>query len=397
MSQEGGWGPVQGFTYFMLWDNGRAVFTNDRVCREAYLPPSTVADLVDAARFLYDLNYNDGCAVMDASTVYLTVEAEQGYRKTMRFQEISINVNTDQGETYSIDCSPPKEIQAFLEMLEDSLPADAPLCQPVEVFVDSYPAYGIDVGNMTLSEWPSELKGFLQGEAMQEAIQLAGLYSEKLFLMGGEAYYVGVDSVSPSLHKHGCKCDYIRHPNAAYYGYYRNYGYLFRFSGVSQEEVASWYKAVMTDSGRILVKEEGTDFQVWVPNYDGDILEFRFYPDHFYIQQIFVEQSVPRYPNAVQLGCAGSECQLCNGITLQQARMWFHEYMGYLGWSETSADVYSRTNRGGLTEIICFGFRTESDGIAVYVEERQQIAPSWWPPLPSSEPLSMPTPTPLPT
>lgn len=400
MSKEGGWGPSQGFTYFMLWDSGRVVFTNDRVRREAYLPLSKVADLVDAAKFLYDLNDGYGCAVMDAPTVYLTVEAEQGHRETIRFQEISseisINVDTSLGETYTISCSPPKEIQAFLEILKNSLPEDAPLCQPVEVFVDSYPAYGIDAGNMTLSEWPSELKGFLQGEAMQRAIQLAGLYSEKLFLMDGEPYYVWVDSVSPGLHDHGYKWERPRHPNATYYGYHRNYGYLFRFSGVSQEEIASWYKAEMPDYRWILVKEEGAYFQVWVTDYYGDILKFRFSPDYFYIQQIFVERDVPRYPNAVQLGCTGSDCQLCKGITLEQARTWFHDHMVYLGWSETSAGVYSRSD-DGITKIIRFGFRTESDGIAVYIEERQQIAPSWWPPPVDTPPIPTPTPTPTPT
>ena len=391
MSQEGGWGLNQGFTYFMLWDNGRVVFTNDRVCREAYLAPSQVASLVDAARFLYDLDDYYGCAVTDVSSVYLTVEAEQGHRKTVRFQEISTNltitIRTNE-ETYSIDCSPPKEIQAFLEMVKDSLPADAPLWQPTEVFVDSYPAYGIDAGNMMLSEWPPELEGFLQGEAMHQAIQLAGLDSEKLFLMKGEAYYVWVDSVSPSLHDHAYKWERPRHPNATSIGYHRNYGHLFRFSGVSQEEIASWYKAEMPDYRWILVKEEGADFQVWVPDYDRDILEFRFYPDHFYIKQIFVEQNVPRYLDAIQLGCTGSDCQLCKGITLQQARTWFHDHMVYLGWSETSLGVYSRSD-GDVTEIIRFGFRTESGGIAVYVEERQRIVPAWWP-----SPVDTPLPTP---
>ncbi len=388
MSQEGGWGLNQGFTYFMLWDNGRVVFTNDRVCRETYLSPSKVADLVDAARFLYNLNDNYGCPVTDASSVYLTVEAEPGHRKTVQFQEIyqeiSINLTDDHGETYSISCSPPKELQAFLEVLKDSLPADAPLWQPDEVFVDSSPAYGIDAGNMTLSEWPEELKGFLQGEAMQQAIQLAGLGSEKLFLLGGEAYYVRVDSVLPSLHDHGYRWESPRHPNATNFGYYSNYGYLFRFSGVSQEEIASWYKAEMPESGWILVKEGGADFQVWVTDYYGDILEFRFYPDHFYIQQIFVEQDVPRYPDAILLGCTGSWCQLCRGITLEEAETWFHDHMVYLGWSETSAGVYSRAD-GGVTEIIRFGFRVESGGIAVNVEERQRIVPSWWP-TPTSTP-----------
>jgi len=379
MSQEGGWGLNQGFTYFMLWDNGRVVFTNDRVCREAYLSPSQVASLVDAARFLYDLNDYYGCAVIDVPSVYLTVEAEQGHRKTVRFQEISMKLTNDYGETYSIDCSKPKEIQAFLEMVKDSLPEDAPLCRPVEVFVDSLPAYGIDGGNMTLSEWPLELKGFLQGEAMQQAIQLAGLDSEKLFLMRGEAYYVWVDSVSPSLHDHGYRWERPRHSNATYIGYNTNYGYLFRYSGVSQEEIASWYKAAMPESSWILVKGEGVDFQVWAAGCCGEnILEFRFYPDHFYIQQIFVEQSVPRYPNAIQLGCTGSWCQLCRGITLEGAKAWFHDHMAYLGWSETSPGVYSRSD-GDVTEIIRFGFRTESGGIAVNVEERQRITPSWWP------------------
>ncbi len=337
---------------------------------------------------------------MDVPSVYLTVEVEQGHRKTVEVEGMNLDT-LDRGDFQERDYIDPSQIatleklQAFLNIVKASLPADAPLWQPVEVFVNSYPAYGIEVGNMTLSEWPSELQGFLQGDAMQQAIQLAGLDSEKLFLVEGEVCYVLVDSVSPGLHDRGYKWERPRHPNATYYGYYRNYGYLFRFSGVSQEEIASWYKAAMPESSWILVKEEGADFQAWVRKYGENILEFRFYPDHFYIQQIFVERNVPRYPDAMQLGCTGSDCQLCRGITLQQARTWFHDHMVYLGWSEINETVYSRAD-GDVTEIIRFRFRTESGGIAVNVEERQRIVPAWWPPLPSSEPLSIPTPTPLP-
>ncbi len=382
-----------GITNLILWDSGQAVFELDGVYREAHLAPSVVANLVDAAGFLYNLdNYVSAFryVVTDAPSIFLTLEADQGHRKTVEVYGIVLD-SEDFQESDFIDPSKIEileKVQAFWKIVKDSLPETAPVMQPVEVVVDGYPPYGVDVTTMTLSDWPPELEGYLQGEAAQQAIRMAGLASEKLYLMGGEAYFVRVVPVLPILHDYRYRWERPRHPNATRYNIDDpKYGSLYRFSGVSQEEVASWYKAAMPELGWIMMKEEGADFQAWVfGGYDEYMLEFRFYPDKFYIQQIFVEQSVPRYPNSILGGCAGSWCQLLSGVTLDEAKAWFHEYMGYLGWTEKDTGVYSRSD-GDVTEIIRFGFRTESGGIAVNIEEHQQIPPAWWP-----SPISTPTP-----
>jgi len=76
---------------------------------------------------------------------------------------------------------------------------------------------------------------------------------------------------------------------------------------------------------------------------------------------------------------------LLKGVTLEGAEVWFHEHMECLGWLEDGG-VYCRSD-DGLTEIIRFGFQTESSGIAVNVEEHRQIPPAWWP-TPTSTPNS---------
>lgn len=383
-----------GITNLILWDSGQAVFRLDGVYQEAHLGPATVSSLISAAEFLCELdNYIsvERPFTTDLPSAFFTVEAVPGQRKTV--EAYGLDLLYDWPPESEID--PEKfdtveKLRALWKTLTDSLPDRAPVMQPSEVVVDGYPPYGMDVATMMLSEWPAELEGYLQGEAAQEAIRMAGLAAEELFLMGGEAYFVRVVPVLPVLHDYRYRHEHPRHPNATRYNIDDpKCGSLYRFSGVSQEEMASWYKTAMPELDWIMVKEEGADFQVWVfGGYDEYMLEFRFYPDEFYIQQIFVEQNVPHHPNSILGGCAGSWCQLLRESTLAEAKAWFHEYMGYLGWVEKDTGVYSRAD-GDVTEIIRFGFRTESGGIAVYVEERQRIVPDWWP-----SPISTPLPTP---
>jgi hypothetical protein len=333
ISQGGGMVAIEnppGITNLILWDSGRVVFRLDGVYREAHLAPSLVANLVDAAEFLYDLdNYvsTERYPTTDLPSAFFTVETAPGQRKSVEVYGLDLVYDwPPESEINPAKIGVVEKLRALWEMVVDALPDNAPVMQP---------------------------------------------------------------TVLPILHEYQYRHERPRHPNATAYDIYDpNYGNLYRFSGVSQEEMASWYKEAMPELGWIMVKEEGADFQVWaVGRYDEYMLEFRFHPDSFFIQEIFVEQNVPHHQNSILGGCAGSWCQLLREGTLAEAKAWFHEYMGYLGWMEKDTGVYYRSD-GDLTEIIRFGFRTESGGIAVNIEEHRQISPAWWP-----SPISTPSPT----
>jgi hypothetical protein len=204
-----------------MWDDGQVVFESNRTFFEARLDTAQVASLIDAASFLYDLdNYVSALryVVMDASSVFLTVEADQGHRKTVEVYGwvIESQVRSDIVQIcacppevtplyLSIDSSKKEileKLQSFWEMVKDSLPEEPFVMRPTEVVVQLSPSYGKDLVVEALPKWPSDLTGHLYGDEAEEAIRMGGLGYERAYSVGGQAQYVRIVPVLPSIHSY---------------------------------------------------------------------------------------------------------------------------------------------------------------------------------------------------
>jgi len=208
-----------GITNLIMWDDGQVVFESNRVFFETHLDTARVADIIDAASFLYDLDdYVSAlsAAVFDASSVWLTVEAEQGHRKTVEVYGWVIESQVRSGIVQICPCPPEvtplvlsidlskKEIlerlQSFWEMVKDSLPEEPFVMRPAEVLVQLSPSYGGNLVVEALPKWSSALIGNLYGHEAEEAIRMGGLGYERAYNVGGQAQYVRIVPVLPSIH-----------------------------------------------------------------------------------------------------------------------------------------------------------------------------------------------------
>lgn len=381
-------GDRPGITDVTLWEDGRAVFVADGKFLEAQLEASLVDRLVDAAVFLYELDDSISLyPIVSLPATWFTVESVLGNRKTVEVYGMTLEGEwpPESDFFYTSQLNTVEKLRDLWQVVKDSLPVNAPIMQPGEVTVKAYPYYIQELRSEDFPEWPLELEGYLQGEAAKEAIQLAGIgaersYTERLYRVDGEVHVVEVVPVLPSLHEIRWRWEFPRHPEATRYNISDpSYGSVYLFSGISQEEMVSWYEVAMADQGWNLVKEEELSLQVWVSlRYGGAIVELRFCPNNLFRKQIYVENDVPRYPGGILGGCEGSWCQLLKDITLEEAQAWFNEYMGYLGWFEESPNIYFRMD-DEVKKLLKLGFRAEGDEIAVTTEEQRQIPPAWWP------------------
>jgi hypothetical protein len=405
-------GNPPGITDLILWEDGRLVFRSDGSFLETKLEATAVAELLQAADPLYALDDYVSLfryVVTDAPYTRFTVEATPGSRKTVKVYGMARRALEGEwppeSDLYDGIYDPSQsgtvaELRGLWQMIMDSLPETASPMRTDEVVVTLSPL-GADFESRCteeeleeLLEWPPELSGLLQEDEAQEAILLGGLGPKRPYWIEGETYSVEVVPVLPILHETQWRWERPRHPEATRYNIDdADYGSTYRYSGVSQEEMASWYREAMADYGWNLAQEEGTDLQIWVtPKYGGSILELRFRPNSLFMKQIFVENDVPHHPRRILGGCEGFWCQLLRDATLDEAEAWFDEYMGYLGWHVESPGTYYRMD--GQTKVLLrLGFRMEDGGTAVTIEENSRIPPAWWP-TPTGTPWPEPTPTP---
>ena len=207
-----------GITNLIMWDDGRVVFESNRVFFETYLDKARLADIIDAASFLHDLDDHVSAlylTVTDAPSVWLTIEAEQGHRKTVEVYgwviESQVRSDIVQICPCTPETSPPdyidpskKEIlerlQSFWNMVKDSLPEEPFVMRPTEVVVQLQPYYTEYWVAEALPKWPSDLTGHLYGHEAEEAIRRGGLGYESAYNVGGQAQGVRIVPVLPSIH-----------------------------------------------------------------------------------------------------------------------------------------------------------------------------------------------------
>jgi len=206
-----------GITNLIMWDDGQVVFESNRTFFETHLDTSQVASLIDAASFLYDLDdYISASHVLgNLGSVFFTVEAEQGHRKTVEIYGWGIESQVRSDTIWLYPCTPEgtpldfidpskkeilEKLQTFWEMVKDSLPEDASVMQPTEVVVQLFPCYVEDLVAEALPEWPSNLMGHLYGDEAKEAIRIGGLGYIREYNIGGQAQCVRIVSVLPSIH-----------------------------------------------------------------------------------------------------------------------------------------------------------------------------------------------------
>ena len=210
---------MYGITNLIMWDNGQVVFESNRTFFEAHLDTAQVASLIDAASFLYDLDdYVSALylTVTDASSVFFTVEASPGHRKTVEIYGWVIESQVRSVIVQICPCNPaapPLEIyidsskmeilerlQSFWNLVKGSLPEEPFVMRPAEVVVQLSPSYGKDLVVEALPKWPSDLTGHLYGDEAEEAIRMGGLGYERAYNLGGQAQYVRIVPVLPSIH-----------------------------------------------------------------------------------------------------------------------------------------------------------------------------------------------------
>ncbi|GEM_PF-3526488 len=322
-----------------LWGDGRVVFTAaDSIIREGRLGRAAVDRLVNASALLFDLEEHymafDGT---DAGYTFFTVETATGRRSVSVY-----GMSLDKPWPGERERATLQKLRFLYKTVVALLPHRVPVMPADEVVVIVTPARD-DIS--VAQDWPAHLTGYLKGKDAEESVRLVGLGPAKPFRMDGKVQYVTVKPVLPILYlpwREWPQGGLPRHPAATAYN---APGQPYRFTGTVQLDVASWYRKAMADDGWKLVKEQGYDLQVWVrQKYSSDpIVLLHFQSDHFKMQLLSVDlNGIPSYPDALIGGCEGQSCKLVKGDTMGQAEAWFREYMGYLGWTEKSENLYER-------------------------------------------------------
>lgn len=374
-----------------FWGDGRVVFAaGDGFIREGQVPPDAVRRLVRQGSVLYDLadHYTEHQAT-DLPTTHFTVETGRG-RKTVSVYGFDPQRQAPEGEVTAVQYGddgpriaaagpePLRKLRQLLAAARAALPADAPLMEPEEVVVLTFPARG---NAKPAGEWPPALHGRLKGAAAREAISLAGLGPDGVFRLDGTVRTVTVMPVLPVLQAPGKEWPVgglPRHPEATLI---TGPDETYRFPGATRGEVAAWYRAAMVRKGWRLVKQDGDDLQVWVRSRFGNdpIVLLRFHDDHFNVGRLWVENGVPRHPDGLLGGCEGAWCQLVRGATTGDTAAWFRDYLGYLGWREERPNVFLNAGAGMRLEL---DLRAVRGGVAV--TPRQSPVPQHRP-LPRSQ------------
>lgn len=360
-----------------LWSDGCVVFWGtpggDAAIREGHLDETTVAAILDAASALYDLDDTYSYVPspygpsFDSAPATMSVETDRG-RKTVTSYSASL-----EGTSY-----PGAQTDPHVEVLRRvyqrgtaSLPLSAPPLQPAEVVVLTFPPGGMTretALRLTHGEWPSRLVGHLRGQEAREAVELAGLFGSKgsqWYRSNGEAVAIVVWPVLPLLHLPSPvwpQGGLPRHPAATADN---TPGLPYRFSGVTQAEVAAWYRDAMPKARWRLVKSQGDSIQVWLREryFNDPIVRLSFGPESFLIELVTMGDGVPVHPRAGEGHCMDGPCQQISGVSPSAAEAWFREHLVYLGWQETQPNVYRR----GKAQVRLL-FRAGEDGTEFFQE-----------------------------
>ena len=341
-----------------VWENGRVVFVlreeryeRDRaLIRETQLSAATVQRLLAEADMLHELDdrYYAFPAVSDLGTTTFSIQSAGG-RKTVSVygfspEPVALAWRDREQHTGVMDM-----LRALYRAVVDALLRDAPALLPREVSVIARP--GGPAGEAE-QEWPAELIGRLTGEAAQQAAALLPPGPSATFLLEHVPHRITVMPVLPVLSAPSPfwpESGPPLHPAAT--AYRLSDSLLYRFDGVDQAEVAAWYRSAMPGEGWRLANEEA-GLQVWVRG-DGrwPIARLHFRPDHFTIEVLTFHYDFPLHPGGAP-GTCERRCQIVSGLSLDEVRNWFAEYLGYLGWRD-GPYLFSkdRESNGGLDQL----------------------------------------------
>jgi len=397
-------------TSVTLWDDGRALFGAPGAApyREARLGRDAVARLLASADVLYGMaDFYAAAAITDAGSTGFTIERARG-RKSVEVYALGLDAARP-GEPHHAEL---EQLRALWREVEGALPASAPALRADdvdEVIVALSP--GIEwpprsrPGMPSCAErgvtrtWPSDAVGRLTGAAARDAVRSAGSGTLGEFCVDGQLQQVWVRPVLPVLSlpsRNWPSGGLPRHPAATAYDSGQVYAYDYRAPGVPGGELAAWYRTAMAARGWRLA-HDAPDRQVWVrPRLEeaDPLVELRFADGGVEMRYVRVEQGVPHHPRGVLGGCAppaGGGCQLVNAPP-DAARIWFREYLAYLGYVEVAPDVH-QLGPSALRLV----FREEQGGTAVTAAAGPAAARPPLSPNGSPNPMSTATPPAAPT
>lgn len=336
-----------------LWESGRAVFwTDDLVIRETRLTPEAVGRVLSAASAVYDLDDRYAMRTcLDLNSTLVSIDGSRG-PKTVTLSCFTLN-----SPAYRDDEAAPEIAGLVRRIYQEAwreLPAQAPPLMPTEVVVRTH-RFGGTLTPEQLSElrhWPGELVGHLAGAHAREALAHRGTYrgNEDLYWLDGTAHGVSVVPVLPLLHLPADGYTLRippRHPATVGTNLP---GYPYQYHGVSQGEVARWYRSEMAKAGWQMAHEEGESFQVWTwsehPHYP--LTTVRFGPDSL-TMEVVQGDFLPHLPGATPTAgdcdpqarvgvpeslAASVNCYRAPDLAPDEVARWMRQHLGYLGWHE---------------------------------------------------------------
>jgi hypothetical protein len=342
-----------------VWGNGDVVFvTEDGLARGDRLAEPVVERVLKEGMFLYDLDERYAAVFAgsgDASTVF-SVETAKG-RKTVRVYYMDPEKARPNENSHAIL----EQLREFRRKVRAVLSANAPLLTPDEVIVQTGM---LDPGEAPVAELPASLTGQLKGEKAREASRLVGVGPVRNVTRSGRTQPVAVLPMLPLMHlpdPYWPPGPLPRHPDVIALN---TPGWTYRYLGVGQREVAAWYLEVMARRGWKLAKAFGDERQVWFPSSDrvDPIVELRFHDDRLIVNVVRVAVGgLGVHGTSFALPChpgdsPGSSCDAGGStdrnsadrvwdvpnVSEREARAWYREFLGYLGWREAGADYYEK-------------------------------------------------------
>ncbi len=377
-----------------VWGNGRVVFVSREeryeperaLIRETQLSKSTVRRLLAEADILHELDERYFAFDMTgAGTTTFSIQSAGG-RET-----VSVYAFNPELDPAFRDLEQHTEVMDMLRALYrtvvDALPRDALALLPREVSVIARPGGSAEEAQ---HEWPAELIAHLTGEAAQQATALLPPGPVATFLLDYIPHQITVMPVLPILSAPsaiGPESGLPRHPATT--AYLLSDSLPYRFDGVDQAEVAAWYRSTMPSEGWQLAKEEA-GLQVWVRGDRGryPIARLHFRPDRFTIELLTFHDDFPLHPGGAWRECGERRCQIVSGLSLDEARNWFAEYLGYLGWRDGPYLFRKDRESDGGHDLLQLTYEEVEGGIVV-VSERTVYQPPVWPYLPTPEPPTL--------
>lgn len=349
------WGPIfkaAGYDVPLvtIWDNGRTVFRYSNLgggpsVHETVLKRAEVEQILEKARFLYDLGDSQTMG-SGGSNIRFSVETELG-RKVVwvrGFDPLGERpVPVDESEDS-------RRLRDLWATVQDLLPSQAPLMQPDEVVVFVEPDFLAQSRELPTSEanraprtWPKELVGHLKGEQARSAASLLHPGALDVFLIDGKLREVTVQPALPLLYEptpNWPRAGIPRHPAVTAYD---APGMPFRFTGVTQREVADWYLNEMPVRGwRLAGQVEGRQ-QVWAwEQHDPSplLVILQFLPTEMTIRRVELLEGIP-LKGRFDI-CGEVRCQVINETAKAKVETWFAEFMPYAGWQQGPEGDYRK-------------------------------------------------------